>query len=158
MIDSLALVPHLRESGSVVDVGSGGGFPGLADLLWNRARTLVFSTGLTIGTQAAALAGVAIARSAEGAERRSRVCELGRSLRFELGCGAGADSPIVPVILGDDRRAVAAARRLEELGYWVPAIRPPTVAEGSSRLRVTLSAMHSDEQIDGLRAALAGVV
>ena len=132
-------------------VGSAGAFVAgsrsLADFLWNRARTLIFSTGLTTGTQAAALEGVRIASGPEGDERRRRL----RDGVARLGPSPAA---IVPVVLGDDRAAVAAAARLEALGYWVPAIRPPTVAEGSSRLRVTLSAAHSTEQIDALVEAL----
>jgi 8-amino-7-oxononanoate synthase len=62
---------------------------------------------------------------------------------------------IQPIILGQNARAVAAAERLLELGYWVAAIRPPTVPAGSARLRVALSAGHAEEEIDGLLDALA---
>ncbi|MBK9035060.1 MAG: 8-amino-7-oxononanoate synthase [Myxococcales bacterium] len=137
-------------------VGAAGAFvagpAALADLLWNRARTLVFSTGMTIGTQAAALAGVAIAAGGDGDERRARL----QTLRVGLGrrMESGSAAAIVPVILGSDRAATAASARLEELGFWVPAIRPPTVAEGTARLRITLSAAHSAEQVAALSRAL----
>jgi 7-keto-8-aminopelargonate synthetase-like enzyme len=61
----------------------------------------------------------------------------------------------VPVILGDERRALAASASLLDMGLLVPAIRPPTVAPGTSRLRVALSAAHTDEQVDRLAKALA---
>ena len=67
----------------------------------------------------------------------------------------GHPSPIVPVVLGDEDRAVKASATLLEHGLLVPAIRPPTVAAGTSRLRVTLSAAHTDDQVDRLLAALA---
>jgi 7-keto-8-aminopelargonate synthetase-like enzyme len=66
----------------------------------------------------------------------------------------GHPSPIIPVILGDEASALAASQRLLELGLLVPAIRPPTVAVGSSRLRIALSAAHTDEQIAALVDAL----
>lgn len=132
-------------------VGAAGAFVagprGLAELLWNRARTLVFSTGMTIGAQAAALAGVQIVGSAEGDALRER-------LWMHLETLGGHDSPIVPVVIGADRDAVARSAELEEQGLWIPAIRPPTVAEGTARLRVTLSAGHTDEQVARLQAAI----
>jgi 8-amino-7-oxononanoate synthase len=64
-------------------------------------------------------------------------------------------TPIQPIILGQNARAVATAERLLEMGYWVAAIRPPTVPAGSARLRVALSAGHAEEEIDGLLDALA---
>jgi 7-keto-8-aminopelargonate synthetase-like enzyme len=65
-------------------------------------------------------------------------------------------SPIVPVMLGDEARAVAAsARLLDDHGLLVPAIRPPTVAPGTSRLRVALSAAHTEDQVTMLGKALA---
>ncbi len=138
-------------------VGSAGAFVAgpapLIELLWNRARTLVFSTGLTIGAQAAALAGVEIARGAEGAERRQVIIARRGQLVEALGRGAGVGA-IVPLVLGADRAAVAAAAALEQAGFWVPAIRPPTVAEGTARLRVTLSALHSGAQVADLAAAI----
>ena len=69
----------------------------------------------------------------------------------------GHPAPIVPVVLGSEERAVAASAALLERGLWVPAIRPPTVPPGTSRLRVTLSAAHTDEQVDRLVAALASL-
>ncbi len=65
-----------------------------------------------------------------------------------------SDTPIQPVLCGADAQALAWSAALEESGYWVPAIRPPTVPEGKARLRVTLSALHSPEQVDGLVDAL----
>jgi 8-amino-7-oxononanoate synthase len=68
---------------------------------------------------------------------------------------AGHPSPIVPVVLGDEARALAASAALLERGLLVPAIRPPTVAPGTSRLRVALSAAHTDAQVTRLVAGLA---
>ena len=70
---------------------------------------------------------------------------------------AGHPSPILPFVCGDESRALDAALALLELGLLVPAIRPPTVAPGTSRLRVALSAAHTDEQLDRLAAALTSV-
>ncbi len=67
----------------------------------------------------------------------------------------GHPAPIVPVVLGREERAIAASAALLGLGLWVPAIRPPTVPPGTSRLRITLSADHTDEHVDRLIAALA---
>ncbi len=142
-------------------VGSSGAFvagpAGLADLLWNRARPLVFSTGPTVGSQAAALAGVEIARSEEGAAMRAHLEDLRRELAAGLTIPDGRGA-IIPIVLGDDRDAVAASAALEASGFWVPAIRPPTVAEGTARLRVTLSATHTVVQVRALAAAIAPFV
>ena len=97
---------------------------------------------------AAALAAIGVLRSTEGAALRARLCDLIERVR------PGHPSPIIPVILGDESTAVAASRWLLEQGLLVPAIRPPTVPVGSSRLRVALCAAHTDEQIDALIEAL----
>jgi 7-keto-8-aminopelargonate synthetase-like enzyme len=96
---------------------------------------------------AAALAAVGIARGSEGDELRTRLRANVDALR------PGHPSPIVPVVCGEEERALAAARTLLEQGLLVPAIRPPTVAPGTSRLRVALSAAHSLDQVRTLAAA-----
>jgi 7-keto-8-aminopelargonate synthetase-like enzyme len=70
----------------------------------------------------------------------------------------GHPSPIIPVVLGDERRALAASAALLERGLLVPAIRPPTVAPGTSRLRIALSAAHTDDQVALLADALRETV
>jgi 7-keto-8-aminopelargonate synthetase-like enzyme len=70
----------------------------------------------------------------------------------------GHPSPILPVVLGSEEQALAAADRLLDAGLLVPAIRPPSVPPGTSRLRVTLSAAHSDAQVEALAAALDRLV
>ena len=87
-------------------------------------------------------------RAPEGDELRARLRANIDQLR------AGHPSPIVPVVCGDETRALAAAAALLERGLLVPAIRPPTVAPGTSRLRVALSAAHTVDQVRALRAAL----
>jgi 8-amino-7-oxononanoate synthase len=140
--------------------GAAGGFvagsAALVRLLVNRARTFVFTTALPPPVAAAAQAGLAIASSGEGDRRRSLLTGALQDLRASLpprhrtpGLG-----PIVPVILGSDRAATSASGRLREQGIFVQAIRPPTVPEGTARLRLTLSAAHTPSDLRALFDAL----
>jgi 8-amino-7-oxononanoate synthase len=128
------------------------------DYLQNAARTLLFSTALPPAAASAALAALEIAR--EEPWRRERVLTLGARLRETLE-GAGYDissesGPIVPLIVGEPEAAVAWSSRLRDEGFLVPAIRPPTVPKGTSRLRVSLSAAHEDGPVDDLARLLLG--
>jgi 7-keto-8-aminopelargonate synthetase-like enzyme len=137
-------------------LGSLGGFVAGAqpfvDLLVNRARPFIFTTASTPADTAAALAALRVLRSPEGEVLRTRL------RRHVDRIAAGHPSPIVPVVLGDERRALAAAAALLERGLLVPAIRPPTVAPGTSRLRIALSAAHTDDQVALLAQALRETV
>ncbi len=134
-------------------LGSLGGFvagPGrYVELILNRARSHIFTTGLSPGDAAAGLAALQVLRSPEGDALVARLRRHVDRVR------PGHPSPILPVIVGEEADAVTAAEALLERGLLVPAIRPPTVPPGSSRLRVTLSAAHTDEQVSELLAALA---
>ena len=140
-------------------LGSYGGYvcasAPVIDYLKTRARTLVYSTALPPATVAAALAALEIVES-----EPERVAQpLRKARRFAaLMDLPEAQSSIVPVIVGEARRAVALSRALEERGYLVGAIRPPTVPPGTSRLRVTFSAAHRDEDVEGLAAAMRDVL
>jgi 8-amino-7-oxononanoate synthase len=132
----------------------------LRDLLLTRARSFVFTTALPPPVCAATIAALAIVRGEP--ERRARLHALCARMRAGLGA-LGFDvsrvvSPIFPVVLGSEERALAAAAGLRERGYFVRAIRPPTVPAGTSRLRVALSAALSEAQIDGFLGALADVL
>ena len=148
-------VPLLRMGTLSKALGSLGGFVAgprtYVDLLCNRARPFIFTTAPTPADTAAALAALRVVRSAEGAARVARLRGHVDRLR------PGHPTPIVPVVLGDEAAALAAAARLLDAGLLVPAIRPPTVAPGTSRLRVTFSAAHTDDQVDRLLAALAAL-
>ncbi|MGH9111904.1 MAG: aminotransferase class I/II-fold pyridoxal phosphate-dependent enzyme [Acidimicrobiales bacterium] len=133
-------------------LGSLGGFVAgarpIIDLLRNRARPFIFTTAPTPADVAAGLAAVRLVRSDEGRELVARLRRNVDRLR------PGHPTPIVPVLLGDEARAMAAADDLLDQGLLVPAIRPPTVPPGTSRLRVALSASHTDDQLDRLATAL----
>jgi len=153
----LAGVDVLRVGTLSKTLGSLGGFVAgprpFVELLVNRARPYIFSTALTPADAAAALAALRVVSSAEGGRLRA-------TLRSHVERVApGHPSPIVPIVLGSDERAVAASAALARRGVWVPAIRPPTVAEGTARLRVSLSAAHTHDQVtllvDGLDAVRA---
>lgn len=142
-------------------VGALGGFvagpQALVDWLWNRARPQMFSTALPPSVCAAAVAAIEIIASEPGRREHLRLlCERFRGLLRGAGIERAASSvgPIVPVILSTPERAVEVATRLEESGFLVPAIRPPTVPEGTSRLRITLSSGHGFDDIEQLAAAL----
>jgi 7-keto-8-aminopelargonate synthetase-like enzyme len=120
----------------------------LVDLCVNSSRSFIFTTASAPADTAAALAAVDIVSGAKGAALRSRLRDNVARLR------PGHPSPIVPVVLGTEDAALAAAASLLDQGLLVPAIRPPTVAEGTCRLRVALSAAHHADDVDRLAAAL----
>jgi 8-amino-7-oxononanoate synthase len=153
------LGPHLDVDGPVLRVGTlskalgaQGGFVVGArryvDLLVNRARPAIFSTALAPPVAAAALAAVRLVQSVEGEALVARLRDLVEQV------APGRPSPIVPVVLGEEAAAVAASEALLERGIVVPAIRPPTVPPGTSRLRVALSATHTDDEVARLQEAL----
>ncbi len=132
----------------------------LADWLVSRARTFVFTTALPPPSVAAALAALDVMESEP--ERRARLDALAARMKAGLeGLGfpmGDVVAPIFPVLLGEESRALEASRRLRERGFLVKAIRPPTVPPGTSRLRVSLTASHAPEQVDGFLAALREIV
>jgi 8-amino-7-oxononanoate synthase len=142
-------------------VGALGGFvagpQSLIDWLWNRARTQIFSTALPPSICAAASEAIRLIETEP--ERRQRLLQSAADLRRKI-VAAGIETvtqavgPIVPVILHTPERAVQVARQLEIEGFLVGAIRPPSVPQGTSRLRITLSCGHDPADIDRLVAVL----
>lgn len=126
--------------------------------LVQRLRTLIYSTALPACAAAAALTALAEVKKGEaGARLRANIDHFHRCA---AGCGLQlmpSRSAIQPLLIGEDSAALQAAEDLGQQGYFVPAIRPPTVPEGTARLRITLSAAHQRIDIDGLVQALAGL-
>jgi 8-amino-7-oxononanoate synthase len=147
--------PVLRVGTLSKALASLGGFVAgpapLADLVVNRARPFIFTTASTPADAAAALAALHVVASREGDELRARLRGHVERLR------PGHPSAIVPVILGEEGDAMAASAALLSQGLLVPAIRPPTVPPGTSRLRVTVSAAHTAGQVERLKTALEAV-
>jgi 8-amino-7-oxononanoate synthase len=132
----------------------------LVDLLINRARSFIFSTAPTPANSAAALAAVHLVQGLEGANRCrafwARVDQLRSGLAGQtITNSIEQSSGIVPLILGAEARALHAARQLFAQGFLVPAIRYPTVARGSARLRLTVTSDHQQEDVSALLQALA---
>ena len=148
------LPPEVLRIGTMSKtLGSLGGYVAgpapLVELIVNRARPFIFTTSPSPVDMASALAALRILRGPEGQVRRERLRTLVDRLR------PGHPSAIIPLVLGTEDRAMAAAAALLERGLWVPAVRPPTVPAGTSRLRLTVSASHTDDMVDSLLAALA---
>jgi 8-amino-7-oxononanoate synthase len=147
-----------------------GGFGGavlgrraLIDLLINRARTFIFTTALPPVVCTNALAALRLAAGPLGDQLRLQLfvnaAQLHRGLvALGLRSPATPPSPILPLLAGTPERSVTATRALLDRGCFVQAIRPPTVPQGTSRLRLTASAAHTPEQLDTLLAALADLV
>lgn len=133
-------------------LGSSGGYiagsRNLVDFLINRARSFIFSTAPPASDAAAASAALDVCLGDEGDVRREKLRELRKTLDPTM------PAAIHPVIIGDEGETLAAAERLNQLGYFVPAIRPPTVPKGTSRLRVSLSASHDAAVVSGLAEIL----
>lgn len=151
----LRLVTFGKALGSV-----GAAVVGDADLiahLAETARPYIYTTALPPAQTAATREAVRIARAGDGLRTKlhdniARLKDGARSRGLGL---MPSETPIQPVLVGGDAAALAMAAALEQRGYWVAPIRPPTVPEGSARLRIALSAAHDAMQIDGLLDALA---
>lgn len=126
------------------------------DAILNFGRAYLFSTSLPPHVAAASTAAIHAARTEP--DRRTRVRHLARHVRDALRSAGHqipeGDSPIIPILLGEESAALAASTRLRDQGLLVPAIRPPTVPRGTSRLRLTLSCDHTDEEIARLVSSL----
>lgn len=126
----------------------------LIDWLINRARSFVYSTAPPPAAVCAALAALEWMRSEAGHRKRSELHAKMRCLSGLLEQPSPAESPIFPVSVPGPARVLEWSRALQERGFRVPAIRYPTVARGAERLRLTVTARHSEEQIRALHAAL----
>ena len=133
-------------------VGALGGFVTgprrFVELLVNKARSYIFTTAGSPASAAAATAAIDVIDSPEGEALRARL--RGHIDRIR----PGHPSPIIPIVVGAEDQALAAAEALARRDILVPAIRPPTVPAGTSRLRVTVSAAHTDADLDRLIDAL----
>lgn len=136
-------------------VGAAGGYScgsrALIDFLVNRARSFIFSTAPVPASAAAAWAGIKLIQSTEGETRRQTVWQRVDQLKNGLIEGAWklpvVRSAILPLIIGDETKAVGTAVALRAAGVFIPAIRYPTVARGEARLRLTVTAAHTAEDV-----------
>ncbi|MDO9430490.1 MAG: 8-amino-7-oxononanoate synthase [Phenylobacterium sp.] len=125
------------------------------DLLKTRSRTLVYTTGLPPANAAAALAALDVIAS----DPELVAAPLAKARRFTRALNLpDATSAVVPILMGEADRTLAAARELEAQGFLAVAIRPPTVPEGTARLRLAFTAGHPDTEIDRLAAAVRPLV
>jgi len=137
-------------------IGSHGGFvvgpQVVIDYLINFCRPLIFSTAASPLVIEAAIDGVRAI--GDQPALRNVVRGYARRVRRSVGLSDQSDDeievPIIAVILGENESSLAMARRASEAGFFIPAIRPPTVPRGTSRLRISLSAAHSESEIDAL--------
>jgi 8-amino-7-oxononanoate synthase len=142
--------------------GVGGAFVAahetVIEWLVQRARSYIYTTAAAPALAHALLASVDIIAGAEGHERRahlqSLIAQLRKGLTLKRWQHPHSDTAIQPIIIGRNDEAMAAAAALYEQHLWIPAIRPPTVPQGTSRLRVTLSAAHTAQDVDQAIAAL----
>jgi len=130
----------------------------MREYLINKCSTFIFSTALPPATYGAIDAAVDLVQTQEYCEIRrnllARAANLAKEIRrlgFDTGCTA---SPIIPVIVGESGKALRISRKLLETGMLAVAIRPPTVPKGSARLRISLNAAHTDNDISRLLEAL----
>ena len=140
-------------------LGASGGYicgsRALADYLINRARTFIFTTAPVPAAAAAAIAGIRYVQSSAGEERRGKLWQNVSALLSTINSRPSTRrSAIIPIMMGEESKAVEAAAALREQGICIPAIRYPTVARGQARLRLTLTAAHTEEDLDQLSVAL----
>ncbi len=141
-------------------LGCAGGFVAgsrtLVEWLLNRARSYIYSTAAPAATAAAALAALDIvaAEPQRGVELLARAASLRDALAAQGWDVGRSQSQIIPLLVGSPARALELSARLRDRGLLVPAIRPPTVPEGQSRLRISLTAAHTPEMIEMLLLAL----
>ena len=156
---ALGIVPDVLVGTCGKALGAYGAFvatsASISQLLWNRARSLVFSTALPAMVSAAVHASIEIVRSSEGDDRRARLAARATQLRARVrDLGGHVDSAIAPLVIGDDRRVMEISSALYERRVFVQGIRYPTVPEGTARLRLSLNAGHTSQDVEMLAIAL----
>jgi len=142
--------------------GVGGAFiaahEAVIELMIQRARPYIYTTAAPPALAHALLASLDIIEGEEGMERRAHLAKLVKlldgELRLQRWQRGASSTAIQPIIIGANDEALWAASRLHEQGLWVPAIRPPTVAPGTARLRVTLCATHTEDEVAQLASSL----
>ncbi|MBC7857041.1 MAG: 8-amino-7-oxononanoate synthase [Pirellulaceae bacterium] len=155
---------HIRVGTLSKGLGSSGGFVAgtqtLIDWLANRARPYGFSTAMPEAMAAAGLAAIRAVK--EEPIRRQELLQRAATLRGQLTSGGlrigRSESQIIPVILGSPARTMQAAAELRQAGYFLPGIRPPSVPEGESLLRISLSWLHQPGQLDSLAHTLRQIL
>jgi 8-amino-7-oxononanoate synthase len=131
----------------------------LINFLVNRARSFVFSTATVPAAAGAARAGVEFVQSAEGKVRQQLLWARVKKFQSQIvNCKSQIPSAIIPIIIGGEEKSMESAARLREQNIFVPAIRYPTVARGQARLRITLTAAHTADEVRQLTTALAQIV
>lgn len=142
-------------------IGSQGGFvaapKSVVDYLINRCRTLIYSTSLAPSAAQSAIEALDLVR--DEPERREHVQSMSRLIRERLSIetnGVENSVPIIPVMVGSDAKALELSTSLRQQGFFVPAIRPPTVPAGTARLRISVSAAHNREMVESLLKVMAG--
>jgi len=151
---------HIRVGTLSKALATGGGFvcgsQKLIDWLANRARTYVFSTAQPPATSAAALAALDIVR--DEPHRRRQLLERAAQFRLRLseqGWSTGrSESQIIPLVIGEPDRTMRIAQQLRDAGFFVPGIRPPSVPDGESLLRLSLCCHHTEGMVEALLAQL----
>ncbi|MCV9884143.1 8-amino-7-oxononanoate synthase [Metabacillus halosaccharovorans] len=144
-------------------VGIEGGFVSgssvLIDFLLNHARTFIFQTAVPPASCAAAYAAIdMIEKGKDKRENLLRKIKIIKNTLEAMGFKVyGQDTPIIPVIIGDAETSVQFSKKLQENGIYAPAIRPPTVPNGESRIRLTVTAAHNDTQIEHLLTSFKGI-
>lgn len=146
---------HLGTLGKALGVAGGylAGSRAMIDLLVNKARSFIYSTAPPPSLAPAVMAAIDISASEEGDRRRDQLRSLVNRLTSALGL-VSPPAAIVPIAIGEASKALARAVALRERGFYVPAIRYPTVARGEARLRLTVTADHTEAQIDALTHAM----
>ena len=125
----------------------------MVEVLVNKARSFIYSTAPPPALAAATTAAIRVCQSADGDARRQRLGDLAAALALGLGAPVPL-AAILPYHVGSEGAALDLALGLRSRGFYVPAIRYPTVGRGQARLRFTLSADHTQEQIDSLTRAV----
>lgn len=143
-------------------VGSAGGFVATSqawvDLMVNRSRSFIYSTAPPPSQSAASLTSLKLIRSQEGADLRARLTQNISTLKSLLPSLDRSSTPIQPLIVGSSQASLEAAAHLEERGFLIPAVRYPTVPRNQARLRITLTADHTTEQLTQLSQSLTPLI
>lgn len=158
--------PNLVYMGTLgKSAGVGGAFVAahkdVIEWLVNKARPYIYTTAAPPALAHALLTSLEIIQGEEGRTRRAHlqtlITQLRRDLKLKRWTLMPSDTAVQPIVIGDNAESLQAAARLYEQSFWVPAIRPPTVPVGTARLRITLSAAHTSEDLALLIDAVNGL-